>query len=202
VSTEAFILVVDDHPLFREGIVALLGRRIPGARFAEASSGHEALRQVDDTVDLVLSDYRLPDIDGLTLLSEVGRRHPSIARVLVSGVNDSGLVESAVALGLVGFLAKTMDAAELSRAVQQILGGHPYFPSAAVAQSAFTLTKRQREIIRWASLGLSNKEIAHELGISERTVKEHMGLVFQRLGAANRAEAIACAAARGLLHGQ
>lgn len=200
-SFDAHILVVDDHPLFRQGIVGALGRVEPGLRFTLAQSGSEALRLVTDDVDMVLSDYRLPDIDGLVCLAEVAKRHPSIARVLVSGVDDSGLVARAEALGLVGFLPKTMNPDDLVAAVQRILGGATYFPKGEAARAAFALTNRQRDVLRWTSLGLSNKEIARELGISERTVKEHMSLLFVRLGAANRAEAIACAAARGLLHG-
>lgn len=201
VSLHARILVVDDHPLFRRAIVEAIGRDEPGLRFISAESGSEALRLVDDTVDVVLADYRLPDIDGLTCLEEISRRHPSIARVLVSGVDDPGLVERAMAIGLMGFLPKTMQPDDLIAAIRRVLSGARSFPRGDEARVAFALTKRQQEILRWTALGLTNKEIAHELCISERTVKEHMSLLFARLGASSRAEAIACAAARGLLHG-
>lgn len=197
----AHLLVVDDHPLFRQGLVEAIARAMPDVRFTTAENGTEALRRVGDDVDLVLSDYRLPDLDGLALLGEIGRRHPSIARTLVSGVEDLALVERAMSLGLVGFLSKTMKPEALVAAILGILSGEPYFPRGPAAREAFALTKRQQEILRWTALGLSNREIASELGISERTVKEHMSLLFARLGAASRAEAIACAASRGLLHG-
>lgn len=200
VSLVGHILVVDDHPVFRQGIVEALGRREPLLRFTSAENGSEALCRVGDDVDLVLADYRLPDIDGLVCLDQIGQRHPSVARALVSGVDDPVLVERARTLGLVGFLPKTMKPEALVEAIRRIFGGETYFPKGEVARAAFALTKRQREILRWTALGLSNKEIARELGISERTVKEHMSLLFARLGASTRAEAIACAAARGLLH--
>lgn len=149
--------------------------------------------------DLILADWRLPDGDGLALLAELGGQCPASARVLLSGADDARLPERARAAGLMGYIPKTLEPALLTLAMEKILAGEPYYPGHAAERAASVLTARQQDIVSLVAQGLSNKEIGRRLDIAERTVKDHVSLIFGRLGAVNRADAIARAAARGLI---
>lgn len=197
----ARLLIVEDHPLYRDGLLALLQRRAPqlqcqAVEHADAALSHLALRA---DVDLLLADHQLPGgRDGLSLLVEVGERFPTVARVLVSGSEDPHLPEQARRAGLMGFLPKGLDALRWEMALVRILGGEPWFPHGARAPAAEPgPTPRQATILAHLADGWSNKTIARELGITERTVKYHLAEIYGRLGAANRAEAVARAGARG-----
>ena len=141
----------------------------------------------------------MPDGDGLSLLADVGALSPSSARVLLSGADDARLPERARAAGLIAYIPKTLEPALLTLAMQRILQGDSFFPDTGTARAATVLTARQQDIVTLVSQGKSNKEIARVFDISERTVKDHVSLIFGRLGAVNRADAIARASARGLI---
>lgn len=193
-------LLVDDHPLFREGFIAAVRQKLPQIHFTVAGTMAQAIElAVQLKPDLVLADWRLPDGDGLSLLAEVGFLCPSSARVLLSGSDDARLPERARAAGLIAYIPKTLEPALLILAMQRILEGNSFFPNAAGIRAANVLTARQQDIVNLVSQGKSNKEIARVLDISERTVKDHVSLIFGRLGAVNRADAIARASARGLI---
>lgn len=193
-------LLVDDHPLFREGFMAAVQQKLSNIRFtvagtvAQARSTVQALRP-----DLILADWRLPDGNGLDLLAEMGALFPASARVLLSGADDPRLPERARAAGLIGYIPKTLEPALLTRAMQRILGGETFYPDACDTRAESVLTARQQDIVSLVAKGLSNKEIGRQLDIAERTVKDHVSLIFGRLGAVNRADAIARASARGLI---
>ena len=149
--------------------------------------------------DLVLADWRLPDGDGLSLLAGFGVLCATSARVLLSGAGDPRLPQKARAAGLIGYIPKTLEPAMLIHAMGRILAGEPFFPDNALIRATSVLTARQQDIVTLVARGLSNKEIGRALNITERTVKDHISLIFGRLGAVNRADAIARASARGLL---
>ena len=193
-------LLVDDHPLFREGFVAAVRLKLPQVSFTVAGTVAQARTlAVKLQPDLVLSDWRLPDGDGLTLLGEIGGLCPSSARVLLSGADDARLPERARAAGLMAYIPKTLEPALLTLALERILQGDTFFPDTASTRAESVLTARQQDIVTLVAQGLSNKEIGRALDISERTVKDHLSLIFGRLGAVNRADAIARASARGLI---
>lgn len=193
-------LLVDDHPLFREGFIAALRHKFPHLVFRVAGTVVQARAMAHTcTPDVVLSDWRLPDGDGLEWLAEVGTVYPSCARVLLSGADDARLPQRAREAGLMGYIPKTLDPALLSAAMESILNGDTFFPDGAFTRATSALTARQQDILNLVAGGFSNKEIGRKLDIAERTVKDHVGLIFARLGAGNRAEAIARAAARGIL---
>lgn len=193
-------LLVDDHPLFREGFVAAVRLKLPQLNFTVAGTVAQArVLAVQLQPDLVLSDWRLPDGDGLALLGEIGGLCPSSARVLLSGADDSRLPERARAAGLAAYIPKTLESALLTLALERILQGDTFFPDTATKRAESVLTARQQDIVTLVAQGLSNKEIGRSLDISERTVKDHLSLIFGRLGAVNRADAIARASARGLI---
>jgi DNA-binding NarL/FixJ family response regulator len=146
----------------------------------------------------VLADLRLPGAeDGLSLLAQVGQRFPTVARVLVSGSDDPHLPAQARRAGLMGYLPKSLDPALWELALARILSGEPWFPREATSALEGDPTGRQVEILARLAEGWSNKAIARELGITERTVKYHLAEIYGRLGAANRAEAVARASTRG-----
>lgn len=193
-------LLVDDHPLFREGFVAVVRQKMPQVSFTVAGTVAQARHQaVKLQPDLLLSDYRLPDGDGLSLLAELGPLCPFSARVLLSGASDAHLPERARAAGLIAFLPKTLEPELLTLALERILRGETFYPESATHGSGALLTARQQDIVALVAQGKSNKEIGSVLNIAERTVKDHMALIFERLGAVNRADAMARAAARGLI---
>ena len=198
---EAFnALLVDDHPLFRDGFIAAVRLKLPQIAFSTAGTVAQARHMASELQpDLVLSDWRLPDGDGFTLLAELGELLPSAARVILSGADDARLPERARAMGLMAYIPKTLEPALLGFAMERILRGETFFPDSANLREISVLTARQQDIVMLVSQGKSNKDIARAFDITERTVKDHISLIYGRLGAVNRADAIARAAARGLI---
>ncbi len=195
----ARVLIVEDHPLYRDGLLALLQRAAPRLQCRAAESAEAALQQLraHADIDLVLCDLRLPGaMDGLALLARVGAEFPTAARVLVSGSDDPHLPAQARRAGLMGYLPKRLDPATWVQALSRILDGDPWFPADG-APAEPGPTERQAAVLRHLAAGAGNKEIARALGITERTVKYHLAEIYGRLGAANRAEAVARAGARG-----
>jgi DNA-binding NarL/FixJ family response regulator len=196
------ILFVEDHPIYRQGLMAVLEHGLPGLRCSGVGSAAEALAllAVDADFDAVLIDLKLPDRDGLTLLADVHRRWPTLACVLVSGNDDPGLVEKAIALGCLGFLPKSLDTDRMVAALARMLEGEPCFPARGeTAIKPVKFTERQSAVLQRVARGLTSRAIAAELGITERTVKDHLVVIYGRLDAATRAEAVAHAAALGLI---
>ncbi len=196
----ARLLLVEDHPLYRDGLLAMLQRSAPllQCRVAEnAQAALDVLRAHPD-IDLVLADHRLPGaMDGLALLAQVAVEFPTAARVLISGSDDPHLPLHARRAGLMGYLPKSLEPALWMHALARILAAEPWFaPSAALEPGP---NSRQTFILQRLAAGCGNKEIARELGITERTVKYHLTEVYTLLDATNRTEAVARATARGWL---
>lgn len=202
ITASARLLIVDDHPLYGDGLVHLLARGAPQLRCTLARDATQALDLLarGDGIDLVIADQRLPGtLDGLALLEAVGRLRPTAARVLISGQDDPRLPRDARRLGLMGFLPKALDAQVWLDALQSILDGEPWFADTQGAGGANALTTRQAAILAQVAHGRANKAIARDLGVSERTVKYHLAEAYARLGVSGRAQAVARAAAMGWL---
>jgi DNA-binding NarL/FixJ family response regulator len=196
----ARLLIVEDHPLYLDGLLAFLHRRAPQLQCRVADSAAQALRLLRDhgEVDLVLADLRLPgEIDGLALLERIGQLHPTVARVLVSGSDEAHLPALALRAGLMGYLPKSLEPARWELALARILLGEPWFAHDTAPVAEPGPTGRQAAILLRLAEGMTNKAIAREFGIAERTVKYHLAEIYGRLGAANRAEAVAQASRRG-----
>jgi DNA-binding NarL/FixJ family response regulator len=195
----ARLLIVEDHPLYRDGLLGLLRRSAPLLQCRVADTAEAALQQLrthPDT-DLVLSDLRLPGaMDGLALLARVGHEWPTMARVLVSGSEEVHLPQLARTAGLMGYLPKSLEPTLWLHALGRVLAGDPWFPHTGAAPEPAP-SERQRAILCRLAEGHTNKSMAREFGITERTVKYHLAELYGRLGAANRAEAVARASARG-----
>ena len=213
------ILIVDDHPLYREGVMNALRGQPLRALVLGASFAGEALRILDDdpTVDLVLVDLRLGKEDGLEGLKQIGARHPPIARMLISGHESPGIVRAAMGAGAQGFLSKSLSIGQVVKAINAVLEGGVSWPalshtvptaesdaasrpvSPVPAAISHGLTLRQLEVLGLLGRGNSNAEIAKDLGISERTAKAHLKAIFNALGVDTRVKAVIRAQELGLL---
>jgi two-component system, NarL family, nitrate/nitrite response regulator NarL len=193
------MLVVEDHPLYREGLVDLLARSqlLDTIRTTNSAAQARSLLDAGADFDIILSDWRLPDSDGLAFLKSVEKTNPTIARVLMSGTDDPRLPVLCMEDGLSAYLPKSLEPNEMISVIARLLDGETWFPSSKT--DARMLTPRQTEILVGIAAGKTNKHLAREIGITERTVKHHLTAVFERLGTTRRAEAVSRAVEQGLI---
>lgn len=195
------ILVVDDHPLYREALVGALVA--PGVWLScdSAANLRDAQRRIfgHPPYAVVLSDFKLPDGDGLELLGQVRAHSPGTACVLLSGSDIAQLGVRARRMGLRGYLSKSLEPHQVVAAVRSVLAGGQCFRDQDEAPAGPALTERQLRVLELVGQGCTSKEIARELGVGASTVKDHLTLIFVRLGVSSRAEAVARAAALGLI---
>ena len=198
------LLLIDDHPLFGVGLVHALSHARPGVQ-ARAVMTLEAALEVAwrwPELDVVLIDYRLAGDDGLEGLRRFGSRHPLVARVLISGLDDDSLPAQAKAAGAAGFLGKSLRVEEVLKALDEVMRGGEWFaPGTTPAREAALRgpTARQLEVLSRIARGQQNKQIAHDLGIAERTVKLHVTALLDCLGARNRTHLLVRAREAGLV---
>ena len=200
------ILVVDDHPVVRDGLAAMLNTQSDFEVVGEASDGEEALRKVADSdPDVLLLDLEMPGVDGIETLQRL-RERKARARAIVFTVFDTDeRIVSAMKAGAKGYLLKGAPRGDVFRAVRVVNEGgsllEPLIASRFLdsINNPDALTARQKEVLKLIATGLLNKEIADRLYISERTVKFHVSEILAKLGAGNRTEAVAIATQRGLI---
>ena len=205
------IAIADDHPVVREGLVAMLETEPDFEVVGTAATGAEAaalVARVDP--DVMLLDLELPELDGVGVLRRLAAEGARV-RVIVFTVFDTDeRIIAAVEAGAPGYLLKGAPRGELFAAVRTVAAGGSLL--APVASSAVlrrvrgeaptggpSLTPREREVLQALARGLGNKQIAAQLGVSERTVKFHVSSLFAKLGAGNRTEAVTIAARAGLV---
>lgn len=193
------VLLVDDHRLVRAGLEQLIdadpGMRVVGS----ASDGAEAVELAGATgPDVVLMDLSMPGMDGIEATRRVLAAVPSAQVVVLTSFTDRDRVVDALDAGAVGYLLKDSEPEDLLRGIRAALRGEsPLDPRAARAlldardrrRATTTLTDRERQVLALVSQGMANKQIARALGISERTVKAHVGSVFSRIGVSDRTSA-------------
>jgi DNA-binding NarL/FixJ family response regulator len=207
------VAVVDDHPVVREGLVLILQTQPDFEIVGEGESGPDALALVDRVApDVLMLDLELPGLDGVAVLRRL-RERGATTRVIAFTVFDTDdRIIGAVEAGAAGYLLKGAPSAELFEAIRIVhAGGSLLQPLVAstvmrhVAQQGrpttqgVSLTERERDVIQRLARGMSNKEIAAALGVSERTVKFHVASLFTKLGASNRTEAVTRAVHAGLV---
>jgi DNA-binding NarL/FixJ family response regulator len=204
------ILVVDDHPLVREGLRQVLRGLDEHAQVFDASTcaAAFAIAQAQPDLDLVLLDYHLPDMNGMAALDVFGRRYPTMPVVILSGSVNPRIRDQVVARGAAAFLTKSSMSDELISVARQVLRGDaPVIERAASPSSdeamltAPLLTPRQEEVLRLLLDGYANKEIGRMLGLSGETVKNHVSNILRSFGVTTRTQAVLAARQRGYVGG-
>jgi DNA-binding NarL/FixJ family response regulator len=199
------VFSVDDHPLLREGIAAIINSQPDMLMVAQASTGREAIQQFrEHRPDVTLMDLRLPDISGIDALIAIRSEFPDARIVMLTTFDGDVEVQRSLAAGARGYVLKNMPPKELAGVVRQIHAGKKQIPQQIAAQLAEhlsdeALTEREREVLRHVADGGRNRDIAEKLFISEETVKVHIKHVMEKLGARDRTEAVAIGVRRGII---
>ena len=208
------VLIVDDHPLVREGVRALLASVPDTAIVGEAANGEEAIaRAAELQPDVILMDLHMPGINGIEATRQVLQINPHIEILVLTMLEDDDSVFAAMRAGARGYLLKGADQAEVLRAITAVTHGeaifsppiaqrlmqyfanmHPVLPSHAFPD----LTEREREILSLIAVGRTNAEIAEEFVISSKTVSNHVSNIFSKLQVVDRAQAALRARQAGL----
>jgi len=199
------VLAVDDHKLMLEAIRAALEEAEGVELIGVTNSGSEALPLIARTnPDIVLLDIRMPLMDGLTTLAHIRKRHPDVKVVMLSGIDDPELIEAALRQGASSFVVKDINPRDLASAIRraangtvvQTLGSEGTSEETAAAEAG--ITDGELRVLRALAQGLSNKQIARELFVTEQTVKFHLTNVYRKLEVSNRTEAARYAYQHGL----
>ena len=210
------VLVVDDHPIVRDGLATLLRQIGPDTAVLEAGDAAEALTLVAHHADLdvVVLDIVMPGLGGMQAIAEFGRARPELPVIVLSSSEDAQTVRQALAQGALGYVPKSASRHTLLSAIQLVMSGEIYVPalilgetpSAQIAppgveagRGPLTLTDRQIEVLRLMAEGRTNMTIALELGLSEKTVKAHVTAIFKAMNVLNRTQAAAAARESGLI---
>jgi DNA-binding NarL/FixJ family response regulator len=205
---EIRVLVVDDHPIVREGLVAVLADQPDFTVIGAAGATAEALEVAARTQpDVALLDLELGDEDGVGLLPQLAQVSPNTRTIAFTAYDTDERVLGAIRAGAKGYLLKGAPVEEIAEAVRTVYaGGSALAPRAAAklvaavsAPAGGHLTERERQVLRLVAQGQANKQIAQALSITERTVKFHLSSLFLKLGADNRAQLAAFAVQRHLL---
>lgn len=194
-------LIIDDHPLFRAGLVQAIRQAIPVAQVWEAGSVGDGLAVCEAQPDmgLLLLDLNLPGQHGLDGLSTFRRLHPALPVVLVTGMQSIDFVREGRTKGAQGFVFKDASPEQMRDAIRTVLEGQLCFPLETELPQRQSLSPRQMEVLGKLAQGLPNKQIARELGIGDYTVRSHVSRIFQALQARTRTEAVVLARRQGLL---
>jgi DNA-binding NarL/FixJ family response regulator len=194
------IMVVDDHALVREGLRHVLQGAAEEVEVIDAGRCTAAfdLAALHTDIALVLLDINLPDMNGLAALDRFGLRHPDVPVIMLSGLEDPAVMRQCFDRGAAGFLPKSSMSEVLLQAVRLVLAGGTYVPpemlSAAAPRTptpdALNITPRQQDVLQLIVDGLSNKEIARELDLSEQTVKAHVTMILRALHVDTRTQVV------------
>lgn len=200
------VLTVDDHPVVRTGIAAMIANEPDMSVIAEAANGADAVDlYTAHRPDVVLMDLRMPSMDGVSAIRAILAVNDEARIVALTTYDGDADIYRALDAGACGYLVKDMLGAELVRAVRVAASGKRVIPAFIAGRLAeFTprvdLTTREVEVLRLVSKGLRNKEIARVIGRTEETVKVHLKHIMQKLGVDDRTEAVTIALQRGIIH--
>jgi DNA-binding NarL/FixJ family response regulator len=201
----ATVLVVDDHALLRTGVANIINQESDLHVIAEASNGLEAVEAfVRYRPDVTLLDLRMPVMEGVEAVRQIRERDPLAKVIVLTTYDTDDDISRALKAGAKAYVLKDISANGLIGCIHDVLAGKTYLAPSAAAKLAegvarVQLTPRELGSLRLMADGKSNKEIASELGISERTVKTHLGHLFEKLGVTSRTEAVKIATRRGLV---
>lgn len=197
------VLIVDDHAVVRQGLKAFLRTQDDIEVVGEAADGEEAVRQASELApDVVLMDLVMPVRDGVEATKSILAENASTKVIVLTSFDDDERVVAAVRAGAAGYLLKDVAPADLSAGIRTVFAGqgllHPRVAAKLMRELAEparqkalhdSLTRRERDVLQQLARGMSNKEIARELSVAEKTVKTHVSSILQKLGLADRTQA-------------
>ena len=199
------VLLADDHAIVRMGLASLLGTKKDIEVVGEAEDGEAAVRKTLKLApDVVIMDLMMPKMDGVAATAEIHRRLPGVKIMILTSYGASDGIAHALSAGATGALMKSTEFSEFVTAIRRVAAGERVIAPEIARQLAEDppvpeLTPRQAEILQSITRGLTNADIARQLGIREDSVKEHVNAIFAKLGAANRSEAVAITLRKHLL---
>ena len=203
------VLVVDDHPVVRHGLTAIMGYEPDIEVVGDAADGEEAVRLIlERRPDVVLLDLRLPKLDGVEVMRQVRPQAPQVRFLVLTTYDTDEYIGPALAAGAQGYLLKDALPDELARGVRAVMRGAAALEPEVAArllermaegERGDELSERELEVLRLLVAGASNKAVAAQLSLSENTIKTHISRIFAKLGVQSRAEAVAVALQRGLV---
>jgi two-component system nitrate/nitrite response regulator NarL len=210
------LLIVDDHPVLRDGLAALLQQAGPDTTILQARDALQGLALADSCTDLdvIILDLEMPGMKGLQALSEFGRKRPDIPVIVLSSSEDPRDVRQSLASGALGYVPKSASQQVLLSAIRLVLNGDLYIPALILDEDSLSagqrvrnaesvgarlLTQRQIEILQLLSEGMPNKTIATALNLSVKTVKVHITTIFRTLNVVNRTQAAAAGRKAGII---
>jgi DNA-binding NarL/FixJ family response regulator len=199
------VLSVDDHPLLREGLAAIVNSQDDLEMVAQAASGREAIQLFrQHRPDVTLMDLRMPDGSGIDVVSAIVAEFPDARIVMLTTFEGDVEIQRSLAAGARGYLLKTTPPVELVEVIRQVHAGKKRIPQEVAAQLAEhitdePLTSREIDVLQHVAGGNRNRDIAEQLFISEETVKVHVKHIMEKLGASDRTQAVAIAVRRGII---
>lgn len=215
------VLLADDHPVVREGLRTMLATAEDIEVVAEAADGQEAIDRVSESQpDVVLMDLRMPNLDGLEATKRIRSQFPSTAVIVLTIYDNDAYIVDAVRAGAVGYLLKDTSRDLLTHAIRAVTSGGMLVKTSLLREAMLglanacgdqhrgkasdiskldELTRRERDVLRLVVLGHSNKEIGHELSISEDTAKKHVQTIMLKLGVSDRTQAAVKAVRAGMV---
>ncbi|MEL7487853.1 MAG: response regulator transcription factor [Pseudomonadota bacterium] len=199
------IIIADDHPLFRAALRQAVAGAAPDREIIEAASLGAARAAIEETPPgLLCLDLHMEDSDGFAGLIALRQDHPEVPVAIVSGSEDRSVAQRAITFGAMAFIPKALETEEIRGAVSAVLEGDRWVPAGAASPDAeaaeladrlSSLTPAQLKVLLFVRQGLLNKQIAHEMAISEATVKAHMTAIMRKLNVQTRTQAVVAASA-------
>ena len=205
VQTNIQVMIVDDHPIVRNGL-ALMVKYEPGMEvIAEASSGRDAItffRQYQP--DVTLMDLRMPEISGVETIAAIRQEFPDAKLIILTTYDSDEDIYRGLQVGAKGYLLKDAPIDEIKKAIRDVYAGKKYIPPEVGIKLAerlnnFQLSEREREVLQQVAQGKSNREIGEALTISEGTVKMHLNRILSKFNASDRTQAVVIALKRGVI---
>ncbi|MBE9198863.1 MULTISPECIES: response regulator transcription factor [unclassified Nodularia (in: cyanobacteria)] len=199
------ILIVDDHPVVRQGLAAMIDRESDMAVVAQAENGHEAVLAFrQHQPDVTLMDLRMPEMDGVTAITALCAEFTNAQIIVLTTYDGDEDIYRGLKAGAKGYLLKDAEPDELLEAIQIVNSGKKYIPASVGSKLAervgsLQLSKRELEVMRLITTGKSNQEIGVVLQISEGTVKYHVNNIYSKLGVSDRIQAVITALKRGIV---